>query len=64
MYILASFFPAAFLLVYLFLQLTIGKPLYFMELALAQSAGKGPVNVWDCNPAARGAAHVINVCML
>ncbi|KAK7493685.1 hypothetical protein BaRGS_00015014, partial [Batillaria attramentaria] len=46
--------PASFLLVYIFLQLTIGLPLHFTELGMGQYSGKGPVAVWDFNPAARG----------
>lgn len=45
---------AAFVLAYLLLQITIGKPMYFMEMAMGQYSGKGPVRLWDMNPAARG----------
>nr|KAG5704377.1 hypothetical protein BaRGS_031083 [Batillaria attramentaria] len=38
---------------YLILQITIGKPMYFMEMAMGQYSGKGPVRVWGMNPAAR-----------
>lgn len=46
--------PGAFLLAYLILQLLIGKPMYLMELAMAQFSAKGPTKVWEMNPAAKG----------
>jgi solute carrier family 6 amino acid transporter-like protein 5/7/9/14 len=50
---------ASFLFAYLALLITIGKPMYFMELSIAQFASKGPVRVWDMVPAARGRTLVV-----
>ncbi|XP_070207457.1 sodium-dependent proline transporter-like isoform X2 [Littorina saxatilis] len=60
-YLCYKFGGAAFLLTYLFLQLTIGKPLWFMEVSLGQYSGKGPVRAYDFNPAARGIG--LSMCM-
>ncbi|KAK7493688.1 hypothetical protein BaRGS_00015017, partial [Batillaria attramentaria] len=44
----------AFVVAYMFLQITIGKPLYLMEMAMGQYSAKGPVRVWSMFPLARG----------
>lgn len=44
----------AFLIPYIIVLLTIGRPLYFMELALGQFASRGSVKVWDMVPGLRG----------
>ena len=31
-----------------------GKPMYFMELALGQFAGRGPISIWKCSPIMKG----------
>lgn len=48
------FFSGAFLLPYTILLLLVGKPMYFMELALGQYSGSGPISVWRCAPVAKG----------
>lgn len=51
----------AFLLPYVILLVLVGKPMYFMELALGQYSGLGPMSVWRCSPVCQGvgAAMVI-----
>lgn len=41
-----SFPPGAFMLLYVFLLLIIGVPLFFMELAAGQSIRQGSIGVW------------------
>ncbi|XP_076451544.1 sodium- and chloride-dependent neutral and basic amino acid transporter B(0+)-like isoform X2 [Babylonia areolata] len=53
---------AAFLIAYLILQLLIGKPLYLMELVMAQYSNMGPTRVWALNPAAKGVG--ISMCLI
>lgn len=31
-----------------------GKPMYFMELALGQFGGTGPLSIWSCAPIMKG----------
>ncbi|KAK3599575.1 hypothetical protein CHS0354_035812 [Potamilus streckersoni] len=45
---------AAFLIAYIILQFLVGKPMYLMELILAQYSGKGPTAVWAMNPSGKG----------
>ncbi|TRY72568.1 hypothetical protein TCAL_10129 [Tigriopus californicus] len=45
---------AAFLLPYFILLLIVGKPMYFMEVALGQFSQLGPFSVWRMTPIARG----------
>ncbi|KAL3861996.1 hypothetical protein ACJMK2_008002 [Sinanodonta woodiana] len=45
---------AAFLIAYIILQFLIGKPMYLMELVLAQYSGKGPTAIWAMNPSGKG----------
>jgi solute carrier family 6 amino acid transporter-like protein 5/7/9/14 len=44
----------AFLIPYLIVLFFIGKPVYFLELALGQFCGYGQVKVWDVVPVVRG----------
>lgn len=44
----------AFLIPYLIVLILIGRPLYFMELAIGQFSSRSSVKVWDVVPAARG----------
>ena len=44
----------AFLIPYLVVLLLIGKPLYFLEMALGQFSSYGSVKVWAIAPIARG----------
>lgn len=39
---------------YLIVLVLIGKPSYFMEMAMGQFSSKSSVNVFDCVPAMRG----------
>ena len=55
---------AAFLVAYTILQFLVGKPMYFMELALAQFCAKGPTKWWDMNPAAKGIGFSMCVAAL
>lgn len=40
----------AFLIPYFILLLLVGKPMYFMELALGQYLQEGPLGVWKICP--------------
>lgn len=42
----SSFPPGAFMLLYVFLLLIVGVPLFFMELAAGQSIRQGSIGVW------------------
>lgn len=45
--------------------LLVGKPMYFMELAFGQFAGRGPVSVWKCCPIAKGVGvAMVLVCTI
>jgi len=44
----------AFLIPYIIVLLIVGKPFYYMELALGQFSSVGPVKVWEVVPALRG----------
>ncbi|KAJ9576851.1 hypothetical protein L9F63_006625, partial [Diploptera punctata] len=46
----------AFLIPYIIVLFIIGKPLYYMEMALGQFIAGGPVKVWNLSPALRGLA--------
>ncbi|GAB6024013.1 Solute carrier 6, variant 2 [Chamberlinius hualienensis] len=54
----------AFLLPYTILLILIGKPMYFMELALGQYSGLGPLSVWRCSPVAMGVGAAMLVISL
>ncbi|CAM1317767.1 Uncharacterised protein r2_g2609 [Pycnogonum litorale] len=45
---------AAYFIQYIIILFSAGIPLYFLELAIAQFSGAGPVSVWKCVPAAKG----------
>ena len=47
----------AFLIPYMIVLLFVGRPLYFMELALGQFSSAGCVNVWDMVPALGGVGY-------
>ncbi|XP_041377521.1 sodium- and chloride-dependent glycine transporter 2-like isoform X2 [Gigantopelta aegis] len=55
---------AAFVIAYLVLQLLIGKPMYFMELAVGQFSAKGPTAIWHMNPSAKGVGIAMAVISL
>ena len=38
----------AFIIPYLIVLIFVGKPLYFMELALGQFSSYGTVKIWNC----------------
>lgn len=44
----------AFLMAYVVLLFVVGKPLYFMELAIGQFSNLGTIRVWRCFPLAKG----------
>lgn len=44
----------AFLFPYFILLILVGKPMYFMEVALGQFSSLGPMSVWRCFPIAKG----------
>ncbi|XP_059478116.1 sodium-dependent nutrient amino acid transporter 1 isoform X3 [Neocloeon triangulifer] len=44
----------AFLIPYIIVLLIVGKPFYYMELALGQFSSSGPVRVWEVVPALKG----------
>ena len=44
----------AFLIPYLIVLIFIGRPLYFLELAMGQFSSKSSVKVWDMSPFFRG----------
>ncbi|XP_022235624.1 sodium- and chloride-dependent glycine transporter 2-like [Limulus polyphemus] len=44
----------AFLLPYILLLVVVGKPMYYMEVALGQFSSLGPLSVWRCFPLAKG----------
>jgi len=44
----------SFLIVYFILLLLIGKPMYYMELALGQFSQRGPVAIWKMCPLGQG----------
>ena len=47
----------AFLIPYMIVLLLVGRPLYFMELALGQFSSSGSVRVWDMVPALGGVGY-------
>uniref|UniRef100_A0A023FZZ9 Sodium-dependent nutrient amino acid transporter 1 n=1 Tax=Amblyomma parvum TaxID=251391 RepID=A0A023FZZ9_AMBPA len=44
----------AFLIPYLVLLCIVGKPVYFLELAIGQFTGRGVVQTWNCAPGFKG----------
>jgi len=44
----------AFLIPYLIMLALAGKPMYFLELAVGQFGGVGPLALWNCCPIAKG----------
>ena len=44
----------AFLIPYIIVLMLIGRPMYFLELALGQFTSRSSVHVWDMVPALRG----------
>ncbi|XP_071443897.1 sodium-dependent nutrient amino acid transporter 1-like [Hetaerina americana] len=44
----------AFLIPYIIVLFVIGKPLYYMEMAVGQFCNLGPVKIWNLSPAFRG----------
>ncbi|XP_049801444.1 sodium-dependent nutrient amino acid transporter 1-like [Schistocerca nitens] len=44
----------AFLIPYIIVLLVIGKPLYYMEMAMGQFSSYGPIKVWNMAPALTG----------
>lgn len=54
----------AFLLPYIILMLLVGKPMYFMEVAVGQFTSLGPMSVWRCLPIAKGVGAAMVVVSL
>merc|ERR1719187_2710870 len=57
----------AFLIPYLLVLLLIGRPMYFLELALGQFSSSGSVKFWDMVPAFKGVGYgqlVANACVV
>lgn len=44
----------AFVLPYIIVLVLIGKPAYFLEMAMGQFSSRGPVKIYDCAPVMRG----------
>ncbi|KAJ9576849.1 hypothetical protein L9F63_006623, partial [Diploptera punctata] len=47
----------AFLIPYIVVLLVIGKPIYYMEMALGQFISGGPVKAWNISPALKGLGY-------
>jgi len=45
---------AAFVLAYFVLLVVVGRPMYYLEVAMGQFSGSGPVQMWNCAPICRG----------
>lgn len=54
----------AFLLPYVILMLLVGKPMYFMEVAVGQFTSLGPMSMWRCLPIAKGVGAAMVVVSL
>lgn len=54
----------AFLLPYVILMLLVGKPMYFMEVAVGQFTSLGPMSIWRCLPIAKGVGVAMVVVSL
>jgi solute carrier family 6 (neurotransmitter transporter, glycine) member 5/9 len=56
----------AFVIPYLIVLLLIGKPAYFLEMAIGQFSSRGSVKVYDCAPAMRGVGvgQIISISMI
>ncbi|KAG0412556.1 hypothetical protein HPB47_010316 [Ixodes persulcatus] len=50
---------AAFLIPYIILMITVGKPMYYLELILGQFQNLGPTAAFNCFPLSKG----LGVCM-
>ena len=50
---------AAFILAYFIILILVGRPMYYMEIALGQYSGSGPVKMWDCASMCRGVGFSI-----
>lgn len=51
----------AFLIPYLIMLVLAGKPMYFLELAVGQFGGVGPLALWNCCPIAKGKWLLVSV---
>lgn len=54
----------AFLLPYVILMVLVGKPMYFMEVAVGQFTSLGPMSIWRCLPVAKGVGAAMVVVSL
>ena len=59
------YLAGAFLIPFLFVLVTCGLPLFFLEVSLGQFRGKGIVHVWDICPVFRGNVYMgrVNVSL-
>jgi solute carrier family 6 (neurotransmitter transporter, glycine) member 5/9 len=48
------FVLGAFLIPYIIMLALAGKPMYFLELAMGQFGGVGPLALWNCCPLMKG----------
>jgi solute carrier family 6 amino acid transporter-like protein 5/7/9/14 len=53
----------AFLIPYIVVLILIGRPLYYLEMALGQFISGGPVKVWALSPALKGTSVCPCVCV-
>lgn len=49
----------AFLIPYIIMLALAGKPMYFLELAIGQFGGVGPLALWNCCPIMKGEFRII-----
>ncbi|KAG8224495.1 hypothetical protein J437_LFUL004977 [Ladona fulva] len=54
----------AFLVPYIIVLFVIGKPLYYMEMAVGQFCNLGPVKIWNLSPGFRGIGWGQVICMV
>ncbi|XP_063223427.1 sodium-dependent nutrient amino acid transporter 1-like isoform X2 [Bacillus rossius redtenbacheri] len=47
----------AFLIPYIIVLFVIGKPMYYMEMAMGQFSSYGPIKVWNINPLFKGIGY-------
>lgn len=48
----------AFLIAYLIVLTFVGRPLYYLEMAVGQFSSKGCLEVWECVPLLKGKVEI------